>query len=251
MFEDNFEDGWRAVDTRRWVRRCENQWLATTAIHKGWKSPAIRRHHIEHRVLVDNLHDTLPYGSVEDQPRTHWICSDLHRWLRWPQMASKKHFPCFLPGLVKIQTVFNTLIFLPFSFFRRIGDGWRTSDDGKQQKSTKKKSGVVGVDSPGEVRPGIVKFFSEMWTYHECFSLCEAPPLFLYLGLDRFFRGKDKDVRITECPDIRNECLSGCLCGCPELKIFFPLVFFQFVTNFFLFTNKCFFFHSSTNFKNR
>ena len=42
------------------------------------------------------------------------------------------------------------------------------------------------------------------------------------------FRGEDKDVRITECPDIRSECLSGCLCGCPELEIFFPLKFFSF-----------------------
>ena len=43
-----------------------------------------------------------------------------------------------------------------------------------------------------------------------------------------FNRGEDKDVRITECPDIRSECLSGCLCGCPEFEIFFPLKFFSF-----------------------
>ena len=54
------------------------------------------------------------------------------------------------------------LIFFNFFFFRWIGDGRRTSDDGKQQKSTKQDLGVVGGDSSGKVRPGIVEFFSEM-----------------------------------------------------------------------------------------
>ena len=51
-------------------------------------------------------------------------------------------------------------------------------------------------------------------------------------------RGEDKDVRITECLDIRSECLSGCLCGCPKFEIFFPLKFFSF---FFLLADKKFY----------